>query len=298
MPIFNESTTLTILNEKKTREEYARRSFAKKYNFEPDTPGSSKGTITSDGKKYKVDTRPGKMNVGFGVAIDTPTSAIIMGDEAKDSKINLDKNFFKLKGSNKNERRDAILQHEIGHQRLHNTNADNKTVDKKNRSMQVYKNVIKGAAKDSGIDVASDRALSLYGPAHSIRKDIYDQNGAASKYFKSTGSKDERKQRNDDLEKAKRFEKNSPHANASEFEADRYAANRTSERAIKKGIDNTYKLNRKNYDKTYNDMTLGYGDEDSKKQYKKQSNITADVDMRQRSKALKDKDLRNAKTYK
>lgn len=33
MSIFNESVTLTILNEKKTREEYARRSFAKKYNL-------------------------------------------------------------------------------------------------------------------------------------------------------------------------------------------------------------------------------------------------------------------------
>ena len=164
--------------------------------------------------------------------------------------------------------------------------------------MEVYKNVIKGSAKDMGNDITSDEALGFYGSPHKVRKEIYDQYGAAKKYFKSTGSKDERKQRNADLEKAKRFEKNVSHVNAAEFEADRYAANRTSENAIKKGIRNTYKLNRKNQEKTYNQATAGYGDEESKKQYKKQMNDNAEIDMRQRSKALKDKDMRDAKTYK
>ena len=51
MSIFNKEATLIALNEMKTREEYARRSFKKKYNFKPDKPGSDVGTITNDGKK-------------------------------------------------------------------------------------------------------------------------------------------------------------------------------------------------------------------------------------------------------
>ena len=48
MAIFNElATDLMVLNEKKTQEEYARRRFKEKYNFEPDKPGSNTGTITT-----------------------------------------------------------------------------------------------------------------------------------------------------------------------------------------------------------------------------------------------------------
>lgn len=305
MAIFNElSTDLMILNEKKTREEYARRRFKEKYNFEPDKPGSNTGTITDKaGKKYKVNMKPGKMFTITGGEIDTPTSAEIYGDNAKDSIINLDKNFFRIKGSHKGERRDAILQHEIGHQNLHNTHAENKTVDKKNRTMEVYKNVVSGSVKDNfGADISSDKDvdMSAYGGkrAHEARKDINDQGETAKHYAKKLGSKEERKQRNADLEVAKHYEKKSPHANAAEYEADRFAANRTSERAVKKGIRNAHKLARKDYDKTFDEITGGYGDEDYRKEFKKNMNNSAEVDMRQRSKALKDDAMRKAKSYK
>lgn len=304
MAIFNElATDLMILNEKKTREEYARRRFKEKYNFEPDEPGSNTGTITDKaGKKYKVDMKPGKMFVGLG-AIDVPTSAEIYGDNAKDSKINIDKSLFKIKGSHKGERRDAMLQHEIGHQNLHNTHAENKTVDKKNRTMEVYKNVTKGYVKDnSGVDVSSDKDVNLITSdgksTHEKRKEINDQGGIAKHYAKKLGSKEERKQRNADLEVAKHYEKKSPHANAAEYEADRFAANRTSEKAIKKGVRNAYKLARKDYNKTFDAITGGYGDEDGRKEFKKNMNNAAEVDMRQRSKALKDDAMRKAKSYK
>lgn len=304
MAIFNElATDLMILNEKKTQEEYARRRFKEKYNFEPDKPGSNTGTITDKaGKKYKVDMKPGKMDAGMG-KIDIPTSAEIYGDNAKDSKINIDKNFFKVKGSHKGERRDAMLQHEIGHQNLHNAHAENKTVDKKNRTMEVYKNVTKGNVKDnSGADISSDEDVGLITydgkNAHEKRKEINDQGETAKHYAKKLGSKEERKQRNADLEVAKHYEKKSPHANAAEYEADRFAANRTSERAIKKGVRNAYKLARKDYDKTFDAITGGYGTKDSRKEFKKDMNNTAEVDMRQRSKALKDDAMRKAKSYK
>lgn len=304
MAIFNElATDLMILNEKKTREEYARRRFKEKYNFEPDKPGSNTGTITDKaGKKYKVDTKPGKTYAGMG-KIDTPTNAEIYGDDAKDSKINLDKNFFKLKGSHKGERRDAILQHEIGHQNLHNTNAENKTVDKKNRTMEVYKNVVSSSVKDNlGGDMSSDEDVGLIAyykdNPHESRKEINDQGETAKHYAKKLGSKEERKQRNADLEVAKHYEKKSPHANAMEYEADRFAANRTSEKAIKKGVRNVYKFTRKDYDKTFDAITGGHGDEDDRKEFKKNMNNAAEVDMKQRSKALKDDAMRKAKSYK
>ena len=52
MPIFNEEYTLITLSEMKTREEYARRSSKKKYNFKPDKPGSNSGTITVDSGSF------------------------------------------------------------------------------------------------------------------------------------------------------------------------------------------------------------------------------------------------------
>ena len=181
-----------------------------------------------------------------------------------------------------------------------NTDADNKTVDKKNRTMEVYKNVVRGVTKDnSNLDVADDNAIKSVGAnPHDVRKAVYDQNDAAKKYAKTVGSKEDRKRRNADLETAKRFEKNAPHANAYEFEADRYAANKTSEKALKRGVRNATKLSRKDYDKTYNMLTMGYGDEEGRKKFKKDSNKAIDIDSRQRSKALKDPDMRKAKTYK
>ena len=80
MAIFNEEATLIALNEKKTREKYARRSFKKKYNFEPDKPGSSKGTITDKaGKKYRIDMNAKETHANTG---------------SEDSSIELDKNFL------------------------------------------------------------------------------------------------------------------------------------------------------------------------------------------------------------
>lgn len=325
MPIFNKEATLSAINEMKTREEYARRRFKKKYNFEPDKPGSSKGTITDKaGKKYHVDTRPDK---------DINTRAVT---HSKDSHIDLDKNYFKIKGSHKGERRDAILQHEIGHQNLHNWNYENKTVDNKNRSEAVFKRSVDKAVKNStGKDFNSDE--DIYDIAHSMYKNsdasihgyfdslspsklrevIYKQGFGAEKYKATIGSKEDEKRRDSDYQKAKKFEKGAArHTNANEFEADRFAANRTSERAIKKGLSNSYRISKKNNEKAVRkekarDKSWAYNnfDKDTAKHYSKSRSKKLDADLKnykkdveidkqQRAKVLKDPDMRRAETYK
>ena len=130
--------TISLDGMKKTHEEYAKEKFKKKYNFVPDKPGSSKGTIEVDGKKYNID-------------INSDTIESKTGD--KNGNIGVDNRFFKLKGSNKSERRDAALYHEIGHQSLHNSNPKSETVDSKNRSQKYFRKEIKNSIKNkTGVD--------------------------------------------------------------------------------------------------------------------------------------------------
>ena len=319
MAIFNEvSTDIMILNEKKTREEYRKESFKKKYNFEPDEPGSSKGTITDkQGKKYHIDMNAKETNAKVG---------------SENSEIKIGKNFFKLKGSHGNERRDAVLQHEIGHQNLHNSNPDAKTVDARNRSKKTFRKGVDNSIKKStgeGSENLRSVAHKIYSNANprmrniidrmtekDLKEFIYRNTFKEDEYLKDTSEKDQ-KRRDSDYQKAKKFEKpNSNHIKAEEFEADRYSANRTSERALKKGLSNYKKLDNKDADREgerrkrekleqiKRDVEPGKVRKHYKKASKEIDNETkrfkreSEDDFVQRSKALKDKDLRSAKTYK
>ena len=284
MAIFNKDVTLLALDEMKTREEYARRSFKKKYNFEPDKPGSDTGTITDkEGKKYRVDMEKSSTMDVSGYEVPRQTAADLNDEEGK---INLDKNFFKLKGSNKGERRDAMLQHEIGHQKLHNMNPNNTMVEDKNRNMKVFKSTIKNMIKDQTdgiVDISRKGSDDEKRTVHDVRKDIYDNYGAKEYASSIRATKQERNQREKDHSAAKKFERPGIHMNAEEYEADRHAANRTSESATKKGIRDFYKNN-------YRDIK----DKNVRKYLKK----VGTADTQQRSKALKDPDMRRANTYK
>lgn len=331
MAIFNESyTDLMILNEKKTREEYAKRSIMKKYNFEPDKPGSSTGTITDkQGKKYRVNMNADQTRAHT---------------QRYDSHIDIGKDLYKLKGSHKGERRDAALQHEIGHQNLHNIDPDNKTTDTKNRSNKFFDTELARIAKNAtGENINSNNIDTMRKIAHKLtvksRTDLHDRIDEMDdpddvrdyiqdlygkwQYFVKTGTDEEQDRRDKDFEKAKKFSKESKsdHATAIEFEADRFAANRTSERAVKKSIGEVKKNDRKEASKHFKKRTDAYkgylsddvksgrvSKEDAKdfrkaieqdeKEDLKRNEEERKTDFEQRSKALKDKDLRNAKTYK
>lgn len=83
--------------------------FKKRYNYDP-----SKKTIVVDGKTYKVDLDINKSTVTYpdGTYARRNTSIIPPSGNEKIPFLVLDKQFFSLKNQ---ERRDAILQHEIGH---------------------------------------------------------------------------------------------------------------------------------------------------------------------------------------
>lgn len=277
MAIFNESSIdiLLAFNEKKTHETYARESFKRKYNFVPDGP-SGVGTITVQGKKHDINMNSKSLGCEDGV-------------------INLNKRFFNLDGAHGGERRDAILQHEIGHKSLQSAKTDPDIVDTRNRSKSLFRReVAKDMKSRHNIDISKDpkaaaRVLCKESPRLlSVVNRIQDDNKAREfiyhlmgedEYLKDT-SKEDQDRRDSDYMKAKKYEKsNTTHTKAEEFEADRYAANRTSERALRKGLTNNNKL------------------------AKKDKNLSADpkevdIDLDQRRKALKDKDLQDAKTYK
>lgn len=273
MAIFNEAY-IELLLEKKTTEEYHEDVFKKEFKFVPDKGSNGRsGTITVDGKKYPIIIDKSKDANGMYIGGEAHT-------KSKDGYITLGKDFFRLKGSHSNERMKAILQHEIGHQKLHNINPDSDTVEGKNRTEKVF--------TYSGGD----------------KKDL-------PKYMSKAGSKEEQDHRNSDFDKANKYSKteNNPHTNAKEFEADRYAANRTSERAIRKGISNLNKLEQKDRDvkvrSIMNNKLNKYRTKSERKEYTEKvnkvvsdANVLLQSDTNQRSKALKDNGLRNGTTYK
>lgn len=310
MAIFTEQATLDIIeaiNERRSMEDRTKMYLKNKWKFEPDKPGSYEGTITDrQGKKYHINTRPKK---------GTKTGANTGGntENSKNSNINLGKEFFRLKGSNKNERKDAMLQHEIGHQNLHNINPKNKTVDPKNRTEEIFKNRVASYIKNSGgIDIESDEFIkkiinaNYKGPnkptVKMVRDEFYKSYGM-EEYLKDSKNKDDQSRRNADYKLAKKFEKpNNPHLTAEEFEADRYAANRTSESALKKGIRQIYKQDAKNFNKKYDKINKNNPDklkdkEERNKARRYEANQRTE-DYEHRSKVLKNKDMRSAKTYK
>ena len=283
MAIFNKAYIDYILNESyKERKKKVIRSTAKQFNFKPDKPGSSIGTIDVEGKKYKVNINAKETEAKTG---------------SDDSMINIGKDIYQLKGSNKGERRKAAINHEIGHQNLHNTNPDNKTVDSNNRSKQEFRRGINNSFKSKyGLDMSKDNdvrniAHRYFGSSSTRIKRIIDSNSpdknrellyknmGEDEYLKNT-SDENRKNRDKALKKAKKYEdtSKSSHLTAEEFEADRYAANRTSERAVKKALANSNKLKSKSHNSS--------------------TNKEAEEDYAQRAKALKDKDLRDEKIYK
>ena len=283
---------LAILNEKKSSEEYARESFKKKHNFVQEKPNGNKniGNITDkDGKKYRINMDNTKE---IKDCLGRPYKRTTAADSEDPRKtIYLDKDFFQLKGSNKGERREAILNHEIGHQKLHNTNPNSDSVDDKNKTMKVFKKSITDSDKQvTGVDITKDEhQIDSYGkpvnPSHNFRKRYFDLKGADEYAAQaSSNSKERITQRNKDLETAKKYEKkDNTHATAIEFEADRYAANHTSASALKKGLRELNKKSQKEME-----------DGDTKKEEAK----AKEEDYLARKKALEDKDLKKSDTYK
>lgn len=117
-----EMTWADEFTEKKTRNDYVRDRFKKKYKYDPKT-----NTIEVNGDRIKVD-----MDDSYVRIIKDPETGEIYDNDLRDGTsiemhpnkdldlLILDKKFFRLKND---KRREAILQHELGHRKLHRYDA-------------------------------------------------------------------------------------------------------------------------------------------------------------------------------
>ena len=321
--------------EKASSMEYNIRRFKQQYKFDPKT-----STIEVDGKRYKVDmninqTMTHAEDKDLGVAASMPRNLSADIGSKDDPKIYLTKTFFQLKDDS---RRAAILQHEIGHMKLHSTipgykYTDTTKISKKmvmdeiDRCCNNLENTYKKLNVDqSEIDSAVSRTRKIL--IQNINKEYLNSSTATE--LQSKIRADARKAANNLLPKNIPEGINPSHINANELEADRYAANRTSEKALKRGLRENYTKTKKNIDKTLsiagkteymnnhntpiekrNSLkvskpdrikaltTDAFGNQSTTiDELKKNSNRSDAYDYKVRSKALKDKDLRNAKALK
>ena len=315
-------TMLNIITEKKTKEQYRMDKFKKTHNFKPDKPGSKTGTILVDGKRQRVDL---DTKSGIFKHVDGQYYQRVLGANLhdKDSTIYLTDDFFKTKNPKRSE---AMLQHEIGHTKMHSTNPHSIAIDKKKLNPQIIKTQVntqwltmKKLYKQYGFSNSDIEAMK-----DETVKSLYEQIPKSDKIdymkiFKKVAKKNPEyvKGRNDIYNKAKKYDNgNNPHVNANEIEADRYAANRTSEKDLKRGLRETYKktlstkgvqkqikssIQAMNMNETGKRNIKGQSTKMPKKyvsDQRKESNKLASEDYRMRVKALKDKDLRNSKYYK
>jgi len=237
-----ESTDEEIFEEKATRTEYAMRRFKERYKYNPNDK-----TIVVNGTRYNVDLDIAKPIIylpdGAGGHAATPRQTCFAWTD--EGQIILDKKFFQLKDD---KRRAAVLQHEVGHGKLHNTTPGNKTADRSKISRTMIMDEIaeqeeelKKYYKRIGF---SDKETAEY---VQMWKDGIKPN--IDGYLKmSTASEVEDKIRASARAAARKYvPKHNPnldktHTNANEFEADRYAANKVGERYIKRGVRETMKM--------------------------------------------------------
>ena len=320
--------------EMKSKKEYRERSFKKKYNYDPKSK-----TIEVDGDKIPVkfdqtkkDERTGKQErIGTAVSYNKKTKEL--------NYLNIDRNdLYKSKNT---KRRDAMIQHEIGHIKYQTSNGKynpgHKNIEKKRKELTNYMSQLLNREQQlflKNMDKYQDLSESELDKIE--RKIVRNIEREAIKHFGY--SIDDLNEMKDDLDDERmnfllKFRKYSrthlaSHANSREFEADRYAANKTSKSDLKKSLqegnkhiredikkdvvqkelnelNSLYIQKQKNPDLSKNDVdkykqrffksdNVLYTHNEYKniltKMYKKH-NKSANVDMKMRSRALNDKNI-------
>lgn len=241
-----------------------------------------------NGERYKFDDnyKSKTMTVKDGYEVPRQTAA---ENQNSDPTIHVDKNFYRLKNS---KRREGVLQHEVGHTKLHNSIGDAKHVSKdlKNREGgQLNLSTIVRQTRESLMNsIFSKEDIDEYLKSSEFKaalKDLrekYNAGGMSENQVRSTLRKTA-------MQKLRKYQnKNNSHANVQEFEADRYAANKVGTKNIKKGIRETYTRTKRDTKRTIDKLNI---DKDTKKTAMSQINKNSQDDMKRRSRALKDKSL-------
>lgn len=263
--------------------------FKKRYKYD-----SKKKTIIVDGEEFKVDldvkspTVVVKDMLGNKVTTVRQTSSTAYGVDKEDAFVIIDKDFFKIKGKSK---REAFLQHEIGHLKMHSLNTRSDKLDKRFISEDEYNRSTKDVP-DMIFDI-KDGKIKLNPKDEVFRKDEY--------IGSRKGTKEELEERDKIRKAAKKYEdEKCYHANAAEFEADRYAANRVSEEDLMDAIKQLYKGQLKDLTiiKQWIMLMGKLPTREQLKNIKVQQKEASDRDFNARKKALEDKVLRDAKILK
>ena len=234
---------LTVL-EMKTKAEYRKRSFKKRFKFHPSKDDPNKGTITVDGETYRVDIgNSGTVTLyrpdGESIETDRRPKALFTGGD-----IILDMTqLAKLK----TKEADAITHHEIAHIKFQGIDIGpdwNITNKDKSLSPKAIEEIIKSILTKDGINYNQEIRNN-----EEFKNSVDDLRAAYVQKLKNNPNRDKVLQdlRNDAIRAYKKFEKGG-HTNWKEFEADRYAANKTSERDIIQGLKRYTKNDKK---KTY-----------------------------------------------
>jgi len=258
-------------------------NYLAKYDYQGD---KNSGTINVDGKKIQVDrsklrTMESQQSNGEKTTLPRQTSAELISDN---STIHLDRDFEKLKN---NKRRDAVINHEIGHLKNHHLTDPNNTKEGRNAALD-------SMSKTSSITNFGDTEYK-----DEIKKEL--KKLIPDKSRKSSTEKDNIRKEN--LEKYKKYENDNLHSDRAEYEADAYASQHKNGDHLKRAMRDVYK--HKNSEKGINnqikdleaalDEKLDLSKED-KVTARKDSNIIAQNDMNQRNKAAKDKTI-NKQVY-
>ena len=261
----------------KTSKKHKLDNYLKKYNYQGD---KKSGIITVDGKKIEVDrnTKSKTATLSDGDVAGRTTSADISTDK---DRIILDKNFEKLKN---NKRRDALLYHEIGHIKYQNPNKSNENDHKHNEREKEKEKLSK---------------YEKFG-THA-NKDEFEADAYAS--TKPNGNHLNRTMR----ELYKNLKKDIPNQIKSEVEAstinNERLVNNMKEKDLNTLLSNKYSkkdLSNKSIDEKRKEVKDMHKEFVSKvqsnyfnniKDIKKAQNVIGSNDMKQRSKALKDKSI-------
>ena len=287
-----------FITEKATREQYRMKAFKKKYNYNPKDK-----SIIVDGEKYYVDLDVNnpimKVKDGNGnfTTVARFTSANIMDDNGT---INLDKNFFKLKNSG---RRDPILKHEIGHIKSNaiknNGKAESASIQT-NYDAYVKEtfNTAKSFFKQLDIPMTDKEIMSI------IKQQLKDAGITQSTYEPTSAERKKQKViREIRAYIEKKYTANrdayNDHTNYKEIEADRYAANHSSDSNLKKGLREYNKYNKS--EKSIKRQLKASGAPSTKEVVdasRKKITRGGNDDYELRAKALKDKKIKDNSAYK
>lgn len=287
-----------FITEKATSEQYRMKAFKKKYNYNPKDK-----SIIVDGEKYYVDLDVNNpiMKIkdanGNFTTVARFTSANIMDDNGT---INLDKNFFKLKNSG---RRDAILKHEIGHVKSNaiknNGKAESASIQT-NYDAYVKEtfNTAKSFFKQLDIHMTDKEIMSI------IKQQLKDAGITQSTYEPTSAERKKQKViREIRAYIEKKYTANrdayNDHTNYKEIEADRYAANHSSDSNLKKGLREYNKYNKS--EKSIKRQLKASGAPSTKEVVdasRKKITRGGNDDYELRAKALKDKKIKDNSAYK